>query len=184
MADFILLHLLDDCATAQIVCGQPLEVPVQVALDLPFSLGHESEAEAIAKQSCRCADRNRACIPDRVQQARARAKFLEPVAAPGQVIAFLGGRTPHGFAGRRGTRGQDLAVIKTLRGDFAGVIDAHETGDVAAPGFIGGRRGARWTRGGARCGRAAKTGPEPRIGQFEEAVKGRQAAAGHARHII
>src|SRR5688500_20119770 len=96
MADLVRLHLLDDGAAARIVRRQSFEMGRQVALDLPLGFRHEPEARPVAEQPCQCADDDGARVPERVQEARPRAQLVEPVPAPGQVVAFLGGGPTHG----------------------------------------------------------------------------------------
>ncbi len=58
----------------------------EMALDLALGLGHEAETDAIAQQRRGRADRKRAGIPERVQQARARAELAQARLAPGQMV--------------------------------------------------------------------------------------------------
>ena len=100
------------------------------------------------------ADREGARVPERIEQARARAELAEALLAPGEVIAFLARGLAAAFP--RGCRAghQGLAVIERLGGDLAGMVDPHQAGHVAPLrlGELGGAAGG--PRGGpARPGR-------------------------------
>src|SRR3546814_5522674 len=64
--------------------------------------------------------------------AGAVIEFLQAFLAPAQVVTFFARGIKQVTAGVRIARGQRLAVVQRLRGNFAGMIDAHQAGDVAA----------------------------------------------------
>src|SRR5690348_308435 len=99
---------------------------------LALGLDHEPEAPAVAGQRGRRPDCEAARVPERVQEARAIVQFLQSPGAPSQMVGFLGGR---GFKvrPRRGiARERGLPVVQRLRADLAGMVHAHQPGDVAA----------------------------------------------------
>src|SRR3546814_10291540 len=64
--------------------------------------------------------------------AGAVIEFLQAFLAPAQVVTFFARGIKQVTAGVRIARGQRLAVVQRLRGNLAGMIDAHHAGDVAA----------------------------------------------------
>src|SRR3546814_6603127 len=64
--------------------------------------------------------------------AGAVIEFLQAFLAPAQVVTFFARGIKQVTAGVRIARGQRLAVVQRLRGNLAGMIDAHQAGDVAA----------------------------------------------------
>ncbi len=91
MLRFLLVHLLEDGAAAQVLLRQAFEVAFEVFADLPFRLGDEAETPAIAERATGGPDRKRACIPERAEPARRRIEFGQALFAPRQVIEFLVG---------------------------------------------------------------------------------------------
>ena len=119
MIYLIRLHLFDDCSAARIVCGQALEMIREMAFDLFLGFRHEPEAGAVSKKACECADGDGTRVPERIQQGRSRSELIEPVPAPGQVVAFLC-RGPAQCLARFRSLGRDgLSLIKALGSDFA-----------------------------------------------------------------
>ena len=151
--------------------------------DLAFGFRHEPEARTVTEQSGERADGDRACVPERIQEARAGAELVQSVPAPGEVVTFLG-RSPDQRRARFGqSRGQGLSVVEALGGDFPGVVDPHQPGDVAAKARID-RRNGRISGGWAAAGGAGEAGAEARVGEFQQAVEGGEDARVHATHII
>jgi large subunit ribosomal protein L13 len=116
-----------------------------------------------------CANGEGACVPDRVQDAGMRIELLQTPLAPGQVIAFLGGGLQQIFPRCSRTGHQSLAMIKSLGGDLARVVDPHQPGHVAAVRFgqVGGFGQFRWvTAGGGRD----KQRPQGVIGGLQQGL--------------
>ena len=88
----VVAHLRDDLAAAPVIGRQAFEVALEMALDLRLGLGEEAEAPAIARDARGEAPGERARVPQRIEEARARIEIGESIAAPGEVIAFLGAR--------------------------------------------------------------------------------------------
>jgi DNA polymerase-3 subunit delta len=132
VAFLVATHRFENRAAARILLGQLLQVLGQMVGHLPFGFVDEAEAPAIAAEAGERADRERAGVPQRLQLARRIVELAEAFFAPAQVIAFLARRVEQMAARVRVARGQRLAVIQRLRGDFAGVVDAHQAGDVTA----------------------------------------------------
>jgi len=183
MADLVNLHLLDDGAAALIIRGQAIEVIREMALDLPLRFRHESEACPIAEKPGKRPDRDGSCVPQRIEQGRARTQLIEPVPTPGEVVAFFSRGVPQRGPGFRPAGRECLALVEALGRDFPGVIDPHEARGMPAPAWIGGR-GARISGGRAAAGRSRKAPAQAGFGQIQEAVKGRKDAWVHATHII
>jgi hypothetical protein len=135
MSDFIGSHRLEYRTTAGIIRREPCEMLVEMAFHLPLRFDDEAETRPVAKQRGQRADGERAGVPHGIQQARAGVELLQAGLAPGEVIGFLPGSLEKQLASCRGARDQSLAMIKSLRGDFASVIYAHERSRSASFGF-------------------------------------------------
>jgi hypothetical protein len=135
MPGLVLAHLLDDGAAALILLREFLQVISQVLGNLLLGFGDKAQAPLVAGQTGGSADGERACVPERLQLAGAGAEFAQPLLAPAQVVLFFlrGGQQLFAYLAIAG--GQRLALVERLRGDLAGVIDAHQPGGVAALGF-------------------------------------------------
>ena len=123
----------------------------EVLFDLPLGLDHKSEVDAIAGNAGAQADRERPRIPQRIGKARARAEFVEALAASMRDDLPPRARPPRSDAGASGSRADDrLRLIKRLRADLAGVIDAHQARRViCAPSGESAASGTRWRDSGA-----------------------------------
>jgi hypothetical protein len=171
MADLVDLHLLDDGAAAQIIRGQAIEVIREMALDLTLRFRHESEARPIAEKARERPDGDGARVPHRIQQGRTRTELIEPVPAPGEVVAFFRrGVTQRGL-GFRVAGGEGLALVEALGSNFPGVIDPHEARGMPSPRRVG-RRSARISGGRAAARRPRKAPAQAGFGQIQEAVEG------------
>src|SRR5262249_34852524 len=132
------------------------EVAVEMALDLTLGLGDEAEAGTITEERGAGAERERAGVPERVEETRPRAELPEARLAPGEGVRFGARRVHEQRARAVRARHQGLAVVERLRGELAGVVDAHERGALAPRGLrqglasLGGR--ARYRAAGARRG--------------------------------
>jgi hypothetical protein len=109
--DLIDLHLLQDGAGAQIIDRNLFQVFVEVALDLFLGLGDETQAPTVAGDPGGRANRERAGIKQRIEQAESPAQLLHALLAPVKVIVFLGGGTFHAPAHGRITGGQRLTLV-------------------------------------------------------------------------
>jgi hypothetical protein len=58
--------------------------------------------------------------------------LFEPSLAPGEMVGFLCRRLPHGGGDRFVPGNEGLALIKSLGGDLARVVDAHESNRLEA----------------------------------------------------
>ncbi|MNO97124.1 hypothetical protein D3C76_888210 [compost metagenome] len=102
--------------------------------------------------------------------------------APGQVVDFFLGGVLHGFAYLGQFGGQCLALVQRLGADFAGMVDAHEAGNVAALGVI--QVGIRLDDGRGWAGRLAAEGQQGAhggIGLQQQAVERRVVTFGSHR---
>src|SRR5207253_255772 len=96
----------------------------------------EAQAPAVAGEAGGQPDRERARRPERVQPAWLLAEFTQAVLAPGEVRALLGGGGEHVLAYFFRARGEGMALVQRLRGDFARMVHAHEPGGVLARGLV------------------------------------------------
>src|SRR5690606_8084457 len=88
----------------------------------------ETEAQLVAEASRDEADAEAAGVPERAERARPVAELVETRLAPNEVVAFLACGIQQLLASRGAARADRLSRIKRLRGDLAGVIDAHQRG--------------------------------------------------------
>ena len=126
MSDLIRAHLVEYGTAACITRRQTHQVLVQMALHLPLGLDHETKARAVSCGSSENADSERAAIPQRVEQARSRAQFLQSSFAPRQMIGFFFRGAQQKVPRRIRTGYQRLAVIESLGGNLACVVYTHE----------------------------------------------------------
>ena len=61
----------------------------QMGFHLPFGFDHKTEAGGRTEPACKHADAEGAGIPERIEHAGVRTKFVQALFAPGEVIAFL-----------------------------------------------------------------------------------------------
>src|SRR5205807_7778281 len=126
MARLVFPHARDDLAAACVPGWKHVEMAEEMALDLVFGFGEESHAPPIAREPRQHAQSERSGVPQRIEKARARVELVEPIAAPGEVIALFGGGRMQRAAHVRIARDHRLPAVKRLRADLAGVVDAHE----------------------------------------------------------
>src|SRR5262245_13358442 len=96
--------------------------------DLVLRFGEEAEIPAVSEQARQRAQREGACVPNRVEQALAPAQLRDALLGPCEMLGFLLRRPLERRFRLRVTRGQRLALIESLRTDLAHVVDAHECG--------------------------------------------------------
>ena len=92
-------HRFDNRAGPAIAGRKPRQMPVEVLLDLALGFGQKAEAMPVAKRTRRRAERERAAVPERIEQAQAPAEFADAAGAPGEVILLL--RRPPAASARR-----------------------------------------------------------------------------------
>ena len=154
---------------------------LQVLLDLPLGFRHEAEAGTVADARGSQADRERASIPERVEEAGPATQIANALLRPREVVGFL----TRGLLEHRpqcgAARGERLGVVQRLRTDLPHVIHAHQRGrfpcfvDRKRLGFAhpsGGRRARRRRR---RCQRAQRT-----VGGGDQLI---ERTAGRLRHV-
>ena len=110
-------------------------------LDLALRLGHESEAQPVARARGRKTDCERAAVPQRIQQAGASAQLFDAPSSPRKVIGFLAGSALEDHLTRR----EALEIIVEL--DNTGELRAI-TQDAKAGTFQQGERVRLVTGGG------------------------------------
>ena len=71
-------------------------------LDLALGLGEEREIPAVAQRAGRGADRERARVPQRIEQARPAAELADALGAPGEMVLLLARRLLQRRGARRG----------------------------------------------------------------------------------
>ena len=110
--------------------GNVVQMAVEMLLHLTLGFGHEAEADAVAQAPCREADRERAGVPERIQQTGTRVERFETFGSPREMIFFLDrGVIEHGPQRRRSGR-EFLSLVERLRADLADVIHAHQSSRV------------------------------------------------------
>src|SRR5690606_9192350 len=109
-------HLAQDRSALLIRGRQPVEVVLEMRLDLMLRLGDEAEARGVAEAAGDEADAEAAGIPERAERARPPAELVEPFSAPDQMIPLLAGGGQQVVARRGRTCADGLARIKRLRG--------------------------------------------------------------------
>ena len=72
--------------------GSASRWPVEVLLDLALGLGEEREVPAVAQRAGERAHRERAGVPQRVEQARPAAELADALGAPREVVFLLARR--------------------------------------------------------------------------------------------
>ena len=86
----------------------------------PSAAGHQSQAEG-------------AGVPERIEQRRPGAQFVQPLPGPGQVVGFLARRPARSCARSAGSRvASGLRRVERLGADLADMVDAHQRAGVAA----------------------------------------------------
>ncbi len=149
MCYFIGSHCLKYGTATGIISWESREVRIEMAFHLSFCFDDKAEAGAIAEQRGRGADRERAGVPQRIQQTRVGLELLQTSLAPGQMIGFFLGGFEKKLTRCSGTSDQGLAVVERLGGDFTGVVYPHEGGGFA---LLDVGQGS-WRRGGRYCRR-------------------------------
>jgi len=152
-------HGRNDCATARVVSRQLLQVAVKMIADLPLGFRDETETPFVADYATQCAHRKRSGVPDRAKPARSFTQFIEALLAPREVIEFLVCGLLHLRFNVAIARDGRVALVEPLRGNLAGVIDAHQAGGMrlllrveAGFGDIGRRARPRGQAGRGRHG--------------------------------
>ncbi|MCY1403145.1 hypothetical protein D9M71_183120 [compost metagenome] len=132
---------------------------VQVFAHLVFRCRHEAQADFVADQAGHGANSERHAIKQRIEDAGVAAQLMDALFAPDQMIDFFFGGVFHGSTHLRQSGGQRLPLIQRLGADFAGMVDAHQAGNVARV-FVahfrirlhdGGRRTVRLAAEGQQC---------------------------------
>ena len=142
-------HLLEDGTGFPILLGNLRQVFVQMLAHLVFGGGDEAQADPVADQPGGGTDAEGQAVEDRIEDAGTAAQLADALLAPGQVVDLLPAASPSPRGpGQLG--GQRLALVQRLGADLAGVVDAHQAGDMAgvflaqfAIGFHDGRRRSR-----------------------------------------
>ncbi len=135
MSNLIALHRFQYAAAALVVIRKLPQVLCQVAFDLAFRFSEKAEAQSIADGRRGSTNNKGSRVPQRIEDAGARIQLLEPLLAPGQMIAFLGGGLQQILPGGRRSSHQGLAVVERLGRDLTGMVYPHQSGNVAAVGL-------------------------------------------------
>jgi len=141
---------------------QRIEVARQVRLDLSFGLVDEAQAHPIADTARDCPEREGARIPERIEQRRSVAEFLEPLPGPGEMVGFLARRGEQVAPHRLGAAGQRLSLVEGLRTDLPDVVHPQQLADPTRLAMRKldrlGRRPGHRPRGGSLGGQRAQGG--------------------------
>jgi len=111
---------------------EPIEVAVDVLLDLAFGLDKEPHAPAVAGQARGHAQGERTGIPEGRQQAGARIELAKALRAPSEVVPLLRTGMLQRGAHRLVPGHEGLPGIEGLRANLARVVDPHQPGHMAA----------------------------------------------------
>jgi len=131
MVFFIDAHLLKNCPGLFVLGRQLLQMFVQVLADLMLGRRYETKADLVADQPGNRADTERHAVKQWIQHAGVAAQLMDALFTPDQMIDLFFSRVLHGCAYLRQLGGQRLSLIQRLGADFAGMVDAHQTGDMA-----------------------------------------------------
>lgn len=123
---FLIPHLLNDCPTLRILRRQAIKVAVQMGADLPLGLGYEAQAPLVAEYAAGCADSEGAGVPEWTELADVLAKLIYPLFAPREMIELLVRGALHLSFDVLVSRNCGVALVESLRGDFARMIDPHQ----------------------------------------------------------
>ena len=86
---FIRPHLLQHGTCAFIVLRQPRLMALKMTYDAIFSSFDKTQTDLVAQQSHCGAHGERTYIPERIEHTRPRSQFLQALATPDEMIAFL-----------------------------------------------------------------------------------------------
>jgi len=169
-------HRLDYGARAPVGRRQHVEVTRQVLLDLALGLSEEGEIPAVAERAGDGADRERARVPKRIEEARPAAELADPLGAPGEVVLLLARRLLERSARARVPRRERLALVERLRTDFAHMVDAHQRGRVLP--LAGAELGLGHALGGRAPRRLGHAGDRPQraVELADQSVDGKHLA--------
>ena len=144
---------------------------VEMRADLTLSFGDEAQAPLVTENATGRPNGKRAGVPDRAESADILTELIDPLLTPGQMIELFICRVLHLFLYTLVARDRRVSLVQGLRGDFAGVIDTHESGCMR---FLGRRQpGIGKGFGRVVAGRAPGGScyrPEGVVGAREQAV--------------
>src|SRR5262249_2487020 len=86
------LYPLDHRARPDVTIAEPIDVTLQVLLDLVLRFSEEPEVPCVAEAPRCISERERTGIPERVQQTQPAAELAHTLGTPREVIALLAGR--------------------------------------------------------------------------------------------
>ena len=98
MARLVVAHLRHDRAALRVARRQPLDVRGQVLLDLALGFDDKAEVRAVAGDAGDDADRERARVPERIEQRRPFAELVEPRLRPREMVLLVARRLREAFA--------------------------------------------------------------------------------------
>src|SRR5690348_11132852 len=130
MPHLIVAHRSDDGPALDVRGWQAIHVTREMLLDLPLGLDDEAEVRAISRDPRGQPECERTGIPERIDEARSPVELGETLLRPGEMLFLFARRVGHAAARCAVPRGEGLRLIKRLRTDLAGVIDAHQSDGV------------------------------------------------------
>ena len=177
MARFVFLHLLHDGLRGRVGRRQLFQMRMQVLFNLTFGLDHEAQAHRIASTRRQQPERERAGVPERVQQARVRVEFPQPLLGPRKVIGLLARGVRELSSQCWVARSERLGAVQRLRAHLADMIDTHQRARQATLFVV--ERGAGNMRHRACARRVAGTRERAKgdIGGTENGVERGQGGA-------
>ncbi len=130
MPNLIESHLIHDRTRSHIFHWKNPQMPIQVRLYLALCFSKEPQIPLIPKGPSCHAKRKRTKIPGKIQQTGTPAKLSNTPLCPGQMFNFLIRSNAQGTTHLPVTRGEGLALIKSLGTNLATMINPHQPNDV------------------------------------------------------
>jgi hypothetical protein len=137
---------------------------------LPLRLCDEAETGAVAGEPGEGADRERACIPQRIEQAGPATQLVDARCAPGEMVGFLAGRLHQCRLGRRAGGYSRLPLVQRLGRDLTGMIHPHQGSGVSPLGRLVNGLGNPFGGVGPAGRIAAEQGPQGLVDRADQAV--------------
>src|SRR5262245_15643461 len=163
MAGLVTLHRAHDRTGAGVRRAQAVEMALEMALDLPFGLLEEAEVPGVAELARGVADRERARVPERIEEARPYPELRDALLGAREVVFLLARRPLERSFELRVIRRQRLALVERLGADLTAVVHAHQRRSFLS---LRGRKRHRIgvaARNRSRCARCARERPQPPV---------------------
>src|SRR5258706_4796998 len=97
MSGLLPLHALDHRECLGVAASEPVDMSLQVLLDLALGLGEKSEIPALSQPPRGIAESERTRVPQGVEQTQSAAELAHALGTPREMIGLLA----LGYAARR-----------------------------------------------------------------------------------